>query len=124
MEDYIEEFCRVGTQKVSGKIPIKDVGRNPLCNIIFIITKLASSIGSHLALKSRMEIAIECLEPKIFNWSYAVLINLKDQLSRCKTGKHKQFGYGSILVSFFLEKIQLLQPQIVHLVLSSTLISS
>ena len=57
-----------------------------------------------------MALGIECLEPKIFNWSAAVLVNLKDQLSRCKNGKQKLFGYGSILVSFFLERIPLLRP--------------
>ena len=29
-EDYIEEICQAGTHKVSGKIPIKDVGSLPL----------------------------------------------------------------------------------------------
>ena len=60
-----------------------------------------------------MALGIECLEPKIFNWSSAVLVNLKDQLSRCRNGKQKLFGYGSILVSFFLERVPLLRPHMV-----------
>jgi hypothetical protein len=35
-----------------------------------------------------------------------------EQITRCKAGKQKQFGYGSFLVSFFLERIPLMQPQI------------
>ena len=81
-EDYIKEFCREGTCKVSGKIPIKDMGSIPLCTILFTITKLAGYMGPNLALKYQMEITVKCLKPKIFNWSYYVLINLKDQLSR------------------------------------------
>lgn len=83
----MEEFCRVGTRKVSGKIPIKYVGSIPLSTILFTITNLIGFTGPHLALKSKMEIEMECLEPKVFNWSYVVLINLKDQISRCRTEK-------------------------------------
>jgi hypothetical protein len=36
---------------------------------------------------------------------------VKEQISRCRTGQ-KQFGYGSFLVSFFLERIPQMQPQI------------
>ena len=108
-EDYIKEFYREGTLKVSGKIPIKYVCSLPLCTILFTITNLAGCMRPHLALKYQMEIAVESLETKLFNWSYAMLINLKDQLRRCRTGKQKQFGYGSILVSLFFEKVRLLQ---------------
>ena len=86
-EDYIEMFCRAGTGKVSGNISIKDVGSLPLCTILFTITKITSSTRPHLVLKSQMAIAVECNEPKVLNWSYAVLINLKYQLRRCRTRK-------------------------------------
>ena len=46
-EDYIEEFCREGTHKVSGKISMKDVGSLPLSTILFTITKLTGSMGLH-----------------------------------------------------------------------------
>ena len=107
-EDYIVEYCRAGTRKVSGKIPIKYVGNASLRNILFMISKLSGSMAPHLALKSLMALGIECLEPKIFNWSSTMLVNLKDQLSRYRSGKQKQFGYGSILVSFFLDKVPIL----------------
>jgi hypothetical protein len=54
---------------------------------------------------------VQCLEPTLFNWSAAFLRNVKEQISRCRTGQ-KQFGYGSFLVSFFLERIPQMQPQI------------
>ena len=34
------------------------------------------------------------------------------QLTSCRTGKQSQFGYGSILVAIFLERVPVLQPQI------------
>ena len=33
---------------------------------------------------------------------------MKKQLTKCRTGQLKQFRYGSILVSFFLERVPLL----------------
>jgi hypothetical protein len=51
------------------------------------------------------------LEPTLFNWSAGFLRNVKEQVSWCRMG-HKQFGYDSFLVSFFLEHIPQMQPQI------------
>jgi hypothetical protein len=53
-----------------------------------------------------------CMEPRLFNWCGGVLANLKDHDYGCKKGKQKQFRYGSLLVSFLLERVPLLQPQI------------
>jgi hypothetical protein len=111
-DEYIAQYCREGTRKSSGKIPIKDIIDHPLCMILFTITKLAGSTGPHLASKSQMVYAIECLEPRVFNWCGGLLVNLKDQITKCKTGRQKQFGYGSLLVSFFLEWVPLMHPWI------------
>ena len=37
--------------------------------------------------------------------------NIKRQLTKCKRREVKQFGYGSIVVSFFLERLPLFQIQ-------------
>lgn len=48
-----------------------------------------------------------------------MLENLKEQLNREKDGKMKYFGYGSIMISFVLERIPLLRPQHIALELPS-----
>ena len=58
-----------------------------------------------------MKIAVECSESTIFNWCEGVVVNMKGQLTREKEGKLKKFGYGTILISFSLERIPLLIPQ-------------
>lgn len=58
-----------------------------------------------------MQYALECLEPKVFNWCEVVLSSMKEQLTKVKNSKTKKFGYGSILISFALERIPLMQPQ-------------
>jgi hypothetical protein len=82
---------------------IKEVRDLTLRSILFSITNLAGSTSAHLASKSQMAYALQCVEPRLFNWSAGFLRNVKDQITKCRTGKHKQFGYGSFLVSFFLE---------------------
>ena len=57
-----------------------------------------------------MQYALECLKLKVFNWCDAVLSVMKEQLTKVKSGRSKNFGYGSILTAFALEKIPLMQP--------------
>jgi hypothetical protein len=40
-----------------------------------------------------------------------VLRNLKKQLTKCRRGNLKQFGYGSLLVSFFCERVPVYRLQ-------------
>jgi len=62
-----------------------------------------------------MQYALECLEPKVFNWCDAILLVMKEQLTKVKNGRLKNFGYGSILTTFSLEKTPLMQPQYISL---------
>ena len=55
-----------------------------------------------------MKYVLECMEPTIFNWDEAVLSQMKEQLSKAKGGRKKNFNYGSILISFALEQIPLI----------------
>lgn len=67
-----------------------------------------------------MQYALECLESKMFNWCEAVLPVIKEQLSKVKNGRTKNFGYGSILTAFSLERIPLMQLQNISLGLPAT----
>jgi hypothetical protein len=102
-EVYVENHCIQGSRLVGGRIVIKEVRDFPLRSILFSITNLAGSTSAHLASRSQMDYALQCMEPRLFNWSATFLHNVKDQITKCRMGKHKQFGYGSFLVSFFLE---------------------
>jgi hypothetical protein len=41
-----------------------------------------------------------------------VLRSIKKQLTKCRQGELKQFGYGSLLVSFFLERVPIFRLQV------------
>lgn len=62
-----------------------------------------------------MQYALECLELNMFNWCDAILFVMKEQLTKVKSGRSKNFGYGSILTAFTLERIPLMQPQYISL---------
>jgi len=76
---------------------------------------MAGSAALHVANRSYMQYAVECLEPKVFNWCDAVLFVMKEQLMKVKNRRLKNFGYGSILTTFTLEKIPLMQSQYIPL---------
>ena len=71
--------------------------------VLHTITGAAGSQAPHKATKTQLILAVDCMAPTIYNWAEAVTINMKCQLTKCKKTKLKQFGYGYILVSFFLE---------------------
>jgi hypothetical protein len=108
---YLARHCVPGARLVGGRIPIKDIRELPLRSILFSITSVTGSTSMHLASRSQVAYGVQCLEPTLFNWSAGFLRNVKEQVSRCRMGQ-KQFGYGSFLVSFFLERIPQMQPQI------------
>jgi len=109
VRDYIRRYCREGSQpSKDGKINIQDVTDRSLRTILFTFARMAGSAALHVANRSYMQYAVECLEPKVFNWCDAVLFVMKEQLTKVKNGRLKNFGYGSILTAFALEKIPLM----------------
>ena len=90
---YLARHCIPGARLVGGRIPIKDIRELPLRSILFSITSMTGSTSAHLASRSQVAYGVQCLEPTLFNWSAGFLRNVKEQISRCRTGQ-KQFGYG------------------------------
>ena len=48
----------------------------------------------------------------IFKWIEGLLVILKYRLTKCRRGELNKFGYGTIVMSFFLERIPLMRPQV------------
>ena len=79
--------------------------------IAFTVARLCGAAALHMVTGSQMRMAVDCFQGTIFNWCEAVLANVKGQLTRAKNRKLKNFGYGSIVVTFSLERIHMLAPQ-------------
>ena len=45
------------------------------------------------------------MRPTLYDWSTALLSNMKQQLSDCKMGRVRKFGFVSILSMFFFEHV-------------------
>ena len=95
----------------SKKVDIHTIPDLALRVVLHTITWAAGSQAPHEATKAQLLLASECMSPLLFDWATVVTINMKRQLTKCKQAKLKQFGYGSILVSFILERLPIFQGQ-------------
>jgi hypothetical protein len=98
-------------EQQKGKVAIWGVTNITLRTILFTITRMVGSAAPHMALQRYFQYALECTEPRVFNWADAVLHSLKKQLTKCRRGELKQFGYGSFLVYFFYERVPVYRLQ-------------
>ena len=55
---------------------------------------------------------VECLRPMLYDWCTSLLANMKSQLTKYKQGRKRNFGFTSILCSFFFERVPGLGPRV------------
>jgi hypothetical protein len=73
MNKYCNQYCVPEAERKKGKVAIWRVTDLTLRTILFTIARMAGSVAPHMALQSYFQYAIECTEPRIFNWANAVL---------------------------------------------------
>ena len=79
VRDYIRRYCREGSQlSKDNKIIIRDVTDRSLRTILFTFGRMAGGAALHVANRSYMQYALECLELKVFNWCDAILFVMKE----------------------------------------------
>ena len=52
------------------------------------------------------------MRPTIYDWSTTLLSNMKHRLSEHKAGRIQNFGFSSILSTFFFERVPGLSPRV------------
>jgi hypothetical protein len=112
MIEYISRYCETEVERRKGKVFIRGVQDLTLQTILFTIVCMVGSVSLHMALQIYFQYVVECTEPRVFNWCDGLLRNIKTQLTKSKNEDLKQFRYGSILVSFFLERFPHLHLQV------------
>ena len=55
---------------------------------------------------------VECMRPTVYDWSTLLLNAMKQQLTDCKLGKTKNFGFTSILSTLFFKRVPVLSPRV------------
>ena len=58
-----------------------------------------------------MKYAIQFLNAQIFDWSTTLLDCMKRQLKDCRSWTQRNFGFGTILCSFFFERVPSFSPR-------------
>ena len=60
--------------------------------------------------KAQFLLELNYLEPQVFEWCEGVFICEKEDLKTCKIWAQREFGYGTPIVSFILERVPMMRP--------------
>ena len=105
VQDYINTYCTLGSQKKGSCVPIVNISNFPLQVLVSTIVRVAGYSSLHLATRNQMRIGVECLQGTVFDCCSGIIPIMKKQLSDCKRGRRNNFGYSSVLVAFFFERV-------------------
>lgn len=111
IEDYVQIYCPGHPMKVGSQISITHVASLSLRIILFTMARVNGSSSLHQASRLTTSMAVDCLTT-MFDWCTPLLANMKRQLNSIKRGQTKNFGYGTILCTFFFEKVPALRPRV------------
>jgi hypothetical protein len=108
--ELIGKHCEAGTDKVGSQVPIHKITNLSLKVIVLLIGWITGSVALHQASRVHMHCAVQCLNARVFDWSTTMLECMKRQLTECRGQNNKNFGFGTILCSFFFERVPSLSP--------------
>ena len=87
IDEYIAVNYFLDIEKVGNQILTNSIHVLGLKAILLALGRIAVLASLHRALQPLMFYAVECMRPTVYDWSTALLINMKQQLSDCKMGK-------------------------------------
>jgi hypothetical protein len=112
IEEYIDTHYIEGTPKVGSQVPIWAISNLSLKIIVLVLTRIIGSALLHQALRPFMFYTVECARPTVYDWCTSLLTNMKGQLTECKQGSKRNFGFASILCNLFFEWVPSLGPRV------------
>ena len=112
IEEYIVMYFLPNTEKVGSQIPTNSIQVLGLKAILLALGRIAGLASLHQASRPLMFYAVECMRPIVYDWSTVLLSNMKQQLSDCKIGRVRNFSFGSILSTFFFERVPGISPRV------------
>jgi hypothetical protein len=111
ISELIVEHCEAGTDRAGSQVPISKITNLSLQAILLLIGRITSSAALHQASRAQMNCVIQCLNAQIFYWSTTLLECMKRQLTDCRQWTQRNFGFGTILCSFFFERVSSFSPR-------------
>jgi hypothetical protein len=109
--DLIALHCEAGTNRLSSHVPISKITDLSLQAILLLIGWITSSTALHQASCAQMNYAIQCLNAQIFDWGTTLLECMKRQLTYFQQRTQRNFRFGTILCSFFFERVSSFSPR-------------
>ena len=97
---------------MASQIPIARIRTLALRSVAYCLVRMSSTAAQHVISQLLMYYALEFLQPTIYDWCTSLLASVCTQLTTCKMGRQKNFGYGSLICSFFFERIPVLTPRV------------
>jgi hypothetical protein len=113
VSQLIAEYCVAGTNQRTSWVPVNSVISLTLQTILSLIGKITGSTAHHQATRAQMNCALQCMNAQIFDWSTTLLEAMKRQLTDCRQREHRNFGFGTILCSFFFERVPCFSPRMI-----------
>ena len=110
VKDYINTYCPPGTEKNGTCIPISQITSFPLQVMISTMVRIVGSSSLHLATRTQMWIAVECMQGIVFDCCLSMISIMRKHLSGWQRGCMKNFRYSGILVVFFFERVPSISP--------------
>jgi hypothetical protein len=111
VEELIVEYCVAGTNTRTSWIPVNSIINIRLQTILSLIGWITGSTAHHKATRAHLNCALWCLDGHIFDWSTTLLEAMRRQLTDCRERTHRNFGFGTILCSFFFERVPCFSPR-------------
>lgn len=111
--EMVQSYCIPDSGLVSNIVPIERIRSRSMRVILWLIVCLARSKSLHIAAKSQLLLVIDFVQPQMFNWCEAVLRQLKAELTTCKTRTQHSFGYGTLIISFIIERVPVMHPRMI-----------
>ena len=86
VQDYVNTYFFLGTQKSGTQFPISPITSFPLNLMVSIVGRFSGSPALHLETWMHMHVEVECMQGALFEWCSGYLPIMKKQLSDCKRG--------------------------------------
>ena len=77
IDEYIALYYIPDTKKVGSQIPTNSIKVLGLKAILLALNRIAGLASLHQAFRSLMFYAVECMRPTVYDWSTALLSNMK-----------------------------------------------
>ena len=103
IEEYIAMYYLPDMKKVGSQISMNLIQNLGLKAILLVLGRIVGLESLHQPSRPLMYYAMECMRPTIYDWSASLLGNMKQQLTDYKMGRVRNFGFSSILSTFFFE---------------------